>query len=646
MKSLGFVPMKGTVVRYGDQQVYVVKVEGYRSLIENLGRGDRTWVENTELAVLVDDRADRLSEFIPWNAASETDREIARFRREVVLEILSVPYLERTRKRVDAIAKRHRKSGGRAYRWLRQFDGTLDSLLPRQKFRLGNHAPVESRLDALCEEQIREAIKEALEPKTPEARLQPKWQRLSVDNLYGAVCTKCLALNIPPPSRRTVTRRRVLLIEPSDLAKYMGGDAEAWRFVSTPKKFEEAGFPYAIIQIDHTLLNIVILDREGRPIGCPWITVAIDVYSRCVVAFRISLDPPSAGVVGLVIARTILPKKEWLEKVDPTLLKYKTPFYGFPGVIHTDNGKDLTAKGIMDVLERYGIESNRRPKGKPNYGGHIENYIGTLTKRIYALPGAAPERVKVPKDYRPDKYATHTLESLEAWLGHEIFGTQNHEFHEGIQDVPIDKFIHGLHHITGAPQVVSGAAAWELEVSLYPSFEATIQSDGVTQHSITWWSPICRTIVSRYGTGAGKSYKTRFHYNPSGMKKLWFINPLDKARRYESVMWHPERPDYSEWEVKATAKELSTSARQKKNNPVNQQARFEAMARKRVIDEEQASKSRAASRRTERRAQDKKRLTTVRPEEKAAAPKPPEPPVPVDLKDDVLPPRGLSRWKR
>jgi putative transposase len=649
MKSFGFIPLKGTLVHFGEQLVYVVRVKGHQSLVEKPLNKERIWVDNFALmegpAAEETGGGAELDAAIPWNTASEKDKELALIKYEIIQKVLRLSRSERTRSRVDIIAQPHEYRANAVYCWLRFYDGTLDSLLPRRKFRVGNLPAIESRLDARVEAVVREVIEEALNPKTPEARLLAGWQRVSIDKLFDAVESKCLTLKIVPPSRRTVMRRKKVLIDDALLSKLALGDAEHWKHVAAPGKFDAAKFPYAIIQIDHTLLNIVVLDQQGRPIGCPWITVAIDVYSRCVVAFRVSLDPPSAGVVGLVISRTILPKNAWFEKIDPTLLVYKAPFYGRPAVIHTDNGSDLKAAGVLETLSRYGIDSDLRPTGKPNYGGHIENLVGTLTKRIYGLPGAKPERTKVPRDYSPEKYATYTVDALERWLAHQIFGTQNHDLHEGIQEVPVDRFIHGLEQITGAKEVISGVRARELETAFLPSFEATVQRDGVTQHGITWWSSTFRAILARFGTGPGKSFQARFRYEPDGMKKIWFINPLNRDGRYESATWSPDRPDYSEWEVKAMAKELKQSANKKKLNPVNQDMRFQAMARQRQIDADQAATHRPSARRAERRVLDKKKRTQRKAETVAPTLIPVEPPD-VDVQNDVLPAKGGGRWKR
>jgi putative transposase len=68
-----------------------------------------------------------------------------------------------------------------------------------------------------------------------------------------------------------------------------------------------------ILQIDHTLMDVEVVDREQRrSIGRPWLTLAIDVASRAVAGFSISLESPSALSVSLVLSHAVLPKAGWL----------------------------------------------------------------------------------------------------------------------------------------------------------------------------------------------------------------------------------------------------------------------------------------------------------------------------------------------
>jgi len=55
-----------------------------------------------------------------------------------------------------------------------------------------------------------------------------------------------------------------------------------------------------VVQIDHTLVDVVVVDElERLPLRRPWLTLAIDVASRMVNGFYVSLERPSILSVAL-----------------------------------------------------------------------------------------------------------------------------------------------------------------------------------------------------------------------------------------------------------------------------------------------------------------------------------------------------------
>src|SRR5262249_36672907 len=53
--------------------------------------------------------------------------------------------------------------------------------------------------------------------------------------------------------------------------------------------------PLEVVQIDHTEIDIIVVDELTRtPLpGRPWLTLAIDVFSRVVTGFHVSMSAPS-----------------------------------------------------------------------------------------------------------------------------------------------------------------------------------------------------------------------------------------------------------------------------------------------------------------------------------------------------------------
>ena len=55
--------------------------------------------------------------------------------------------------------------------------------------------------------------------------------------------------------------------------------------------------PLEQVQIDHTVIDLIVVDdRDRQPIGRPYLTLAIDVFTRCVLGMVVTLEAPSAPI--------------------------------------------------------------------------------------------------------------------------------------------------------------------------------------------------------------------------------------------------------------------------------------------------------------------------------------------------------------
>lgn len=55
---------------------------------------------------------------------------------------------------------------------------------------------------------------------------------------------------------------------------------------------------------------------ERKPIGRPWVTLAIDVATRMVMGYKASFEAPSRLSVALCLTRAVAPKAELLANLD------------------------------------------------------------------------------------------------------------------------------------------------------------------------------------------------------------------------------------------------------------------------------------------------------------------------------------------
>jgi putative transposase len=101
-----------------------------------------------------------------------------------------------------------------------------------------------------------------------------------------------------------------------------------------------------LLQIDHTLVDVIVVDQQKRlPIGRPWLTLAIDVRTRMVAGFHVSLWSPSTISLSLALSQAVLPKTSWL--ADRELQTLDWPVHGLPRTIRGDNAKEFHAEALV-----------------------------------------------------------------------------------------------------------------------------------------------------------------------------------------------------------------------------------------------------------------------------------------------------------
>jgi putative transposase len=114
-------------------------------------------------------------------------------------------------------------------------------------------------------------------------------QRLSAEAFIREVRRCCHLAGLIPPSASTV-RRRLKRLSPEE--RKLRGDLVA-PTTAVSGRTPIPRFPLDAVQIDHTKVDVILVDpADRRPIGRPWLTVAIDIYSRCIAGIHVTLEAP------------------------------------------------------------------------------------------------------------------------------------------------------------------------------------------------------------------------------------------------------------------------------------------------------------------------------------------------------------------
>ncbi|MER8479734.1 DDE-type integrase/transposase/recombinase [Mesorhizobium sp. M0142] len=420
-------------------------------------------------------RADAIRSFLKRNPASATAADVAE------------------------LAARLGLSQATAYRLIKLFraGGTILSLVDRKRGRPQGHRV----LDDKREEIIRATINAYYLKRT----------RPTVSQLVRDVQTNCTSAGLKPPHRRTIVAR-LNEIDLQKRAKRRGEQKIVKATTPVPGAFG-ASRPLEVVQIDHTKADVFVVDEETRqPVGRPWLTLAMDVCSRMVTGFYLTMDAPSRLSTSLCLLHSVFDKSAWLrerEITDPW------PVAGLPDTVHVDNGADFRSRAFKRGCQDAGIAIEWRPPGEPRFGGHIERLIGTQMGRLHLLPGTTFSNEQDLGDYDSKRHAALTLRELERYIALDIVGSYHQSIHGGLGRPPIAVWRDHEGEIPlRLPQ--DRMRFW---LTFLPEQERTLRPTGIHLFGLRYWSAALSADVGR------SDRRLLVKYDPRDMARIFVRRP-------------------------------------------------------------------------------------------------------------------------
>jgi putative transposase len=457
----------------------------------------------------------------------------------------------------------------------REAGGELTALLP------GRSSGGRSR------PRVAPASEAALHRVVDELYLTP--QKPTAAEVAREVAGRCRAEKLRPPSGSTV-RRRLRSLSPADRRKRGEEHPEA---KPVHGHAPPVRFPLDLVQMDHTPMDLILVDPTDRePIGRPWLTVAVDVQSRCIAGFHVTLDAPSAVSVGLCLTHVAMDKASWLALRE---VEADWPVQGKPRRVGVDNGSEFHSEAFKRGCDQHGIAIDWRPPGRPHFGGVVERVIGTLMGLVHGLPGTTFSNVGQRGSYDSDKAACLTLEELERWLAVAVAKYYHLRPHEGLDgQAPLRRWQEGV-----AASAVEGCAIpvpRDLRaylVDFLPVLRRSLQRDGVTIDHVTYFSSAFRAWIM----AQNRPGPLLVRRDPRDLSRVFVLDPLDGG--YLEVPTRDlSRPAISLWEHRLARRRL----RAKHRGEIDEAALFGAIEEMRMAERDAARLTRSARRDRTRRA--------------------------------------------
>jgi putative transposase len=278
--------------------------------------------------------------------------------------------------------------------------------------------------------------------------------------------------------------------------------------------------PLERVEIDHTKLDLFIIDTETKlPVGRPTITVIIDKYSRMILGFHVSFDPPGYLSVMLCLLHAIMPKK-YVETDFPSV-ENNWSTYGIPEQIIVDNAPEFYSEDFEDACLQLGILITYSPVKHPWYKASIERFFGTQNQRLlHNQPGTTFSNIIAKGDYDPKKNALISFEAFMEMLHIWIIDVYAQDFHRGLGDIPACVWEKGINEF---PPTLP-RCKHDLRVLVGQVEHRKISSSGIKLFNLTYNDDRLASLRREL-----KGKKAKLKLNPDDLSIIYVNNPKDDS---------------------------------------------------------------------------------------------------------------------
>ena len=511
--------MVGALACYQTETYRITQVLDFQSVVAiNVETGRPAVLRIGELKPFLSDKA--IGPYADYDLEDIGAEEWATAQRRysVIAPLLGID--GQSRALVEQRAKEAEVDAVTVYRWLRRFkeQGEVTALIPHKR----GWDKGRPRIAQGVEEVIAKTIEEYYLTE----------QRPNVASTVYEIRRRCKALKLSPPSVKAVTARIKKIPDRIRLRKRGDRELAGNKYDPRPGGLSTE-YPLQIVQIDHTPADMIIVDDvHRRPIGRPWLTLAICVYSRMVTGYYLSMDAPSAVSVAMCVVHSILPKEKWLALHG---VEAEWPVWGKMGTLHSDNGADFKANSLIQSCVNHDIKRAFRPKKNPQWGGHIERLMGTFAGINKKDRGATFSNPGERREYDSDEKAIYTFAEYEQRLVRNII-KYNNQFHEEIDEAPIRRwnsaFFGDKETDPLVPLPPRVADPWKFQLDFLPSVQRTIQPYGVELDAM-YFAEALRPWIGATDSKTGKARKFLFRRDPRDVNRIWFYDPA--LREYFEV---------------------------------------------------------------------------------------------------------------
>ena len=285
---------------------------------------------------------------------------------------------------------------------------------------------------------------------------------------------------------------------------------------------------------DHQIVDMnIIHDDSGLSLGRATLTIIIDVYSRCIVGWYLSFNPPNLTQVFQCLINAMNPKINCLGHDKYPILQY---IFGAISTLYIDNGLEFIGTSNKDAAADLGINLIAAPVKSPAYKIYVERFFSTLNERgIHLLPGTTWNKSKKSGLYEDvESRPKITLSELRQKVD-EIILSYHIDAHNGLNGLPpalvwkTDAARTPIQYFSDPSRVNAALGVAKMR---------TLRRDGISISRLRYHDPAITTslIEDMFSSNKGKSsasISVKTKYNPENISSIHVFNT--KTSTYVSL---------------------------------------------------------------------------------------------------------------
>jgi putative transposase len=315
-----------------------------------------------------------------------------------------------------------------------------------------------------------------------------------------------------------------------------------------------------VVMLDTTPLDVLCYDPVEDITYTAELTIAIDVASRIILAWRFKPLGTKAADAGALIGDAMTPepmRPGWPDKLRHATLRLACePLLSlderfaaaaarpvvFPEKIIIDHGKAFASRAVKDACRRYGISIQDarayRPTDKPQVEAAFSTIRSGFSQHVAGYKGYKGYKVD-QRGRQADQHARWTLSDIEYFFAEYILAAYQRRHHAGL-------VLPGFDNLKLSPNDAyrilvhkSGYVACPTDPNLYlellPIQWLTIQHYGIQFNYLQYRAPVIKKLAGVKSPYLEMGGKWPIRVDPSDVTQVYFHDPY---ARPPQPAWH------------------------------------------------------------------------------------------------------------